>query len=123
MGPAFRPVPIRILYVYTYQNSRQKLGLHSGCLAPGNDAKSIESFTSLWFLPLIFGSIGMVFLAVGARMVVGSRLPERKIRNTRPCGSGWALCIPYALIAFCRTATMIISPRLPTANLSSSLPH
>jgi hypothetical protein len=33
----------------------------------------IESFTSLWLLPLIFGSIGTIFLAVGVRMSVGSR--------------------------------------------------
>ena len=33
----------------------------------------IESFTSLWFLPMIFGGIGTIFLAIGARMIVTSR--------------------------------------------------
>jgi Protein of unknown function (DUF3592) len=33
----------------------------------------IESFTSLWFLPMIFGGIGTIFLAVGARMILSSR--------------------------------------------------
>lgn len=33
----------------------------------------IESFTSLWLLPMIFGGIGAVFLAIGARLILGSR--------------------------------------------------
>jgi hypothetical protein len=37
-----------------------------------NDAR-IASFMSLWFVPLIFGGIGAVFLAVGAGMIVRSR--------------------------------------------------
>jgi hypothetical protein len=36
------------------------------------DAK-IESFTSLWFLPMLFGGIGTIFLAVGAGMIFGFR--------------------------------------------------
>ncbi len=33
----------------------------------------IESFMSLWLLPMIFGGIGAIFLAVGAGMIFGSR--------------------------------------------------
>jgi Protein of unknown function (DUF3592) len=33
----------------------------------------IDSFTSLWFLPLLFGGLGAIFLAVGVRMIRGSR--------------------------------------------------
>jgi hypothetical protein len=33
----------------------------------------IESFTSLWFLPMVLGGMGTIFLAVGAGMIVGSR--------------------------------------------------
>lgn len=45
-----------------------------------NDAR-IESFRSLWFLPLLFGGIGAIFLAVGARMILGSR-PGRDAQST-----------------------------------------
>ena len=37
-----------------------------------NDAR-IESFTSLWLAPMIFGGIGTIFLAVGARLIFGAR--------------------------------------------------
>jgi hypothetical protein len=33
----------------------------------------IESFTSLWLLPMIFGGIGAIFPAVGAGLILGSR--------------------------------------------------
>jgi hypothetical protein len=33
----------------------------------------IDSFTSLWFLPMLFGGMGAIFLAVGTGMIFGSR--------------------------------------------------
>src|SRR6185312_9923018 len=49
--------------------------------------------------------------------------PGRKIRNIRPCGNGWARCIPCDSTMFCLTEATITSPPLPTANSSSSLPR
>jgi hypothetical protein len=37
-----------------------------------HDAK-IDSFTSLWFLPMVFGGTGAIFLAVGVGMMFGFR--------------------------------------------------
>ena len=33
----------------------------------------IESFTSLWFLPLLLGGMGTIFLAIGASMILQRR--------------------------------------------------
>lgn len=33
----------------------------------------IESFMSLWFLPLLFGGMGAIFLAIGVSLIFGSR--------------------------------------------------
>jgi hypothetical protein len=39
-----------------------------------SDAR-IESFTSLWLAPMIFGGIGTILLAVGASMIIRSSVP------------------------------------------------
>jgi hypothetical protein len=37
------------------------------------DDARIESFTSLWLAPMFFGGIGTILLALGAKMILGSR--------------------------------------------------